>query len=235
LVVNGLALEGRDIDHVLVGPGGVVVVESKWSADGWDVRTPDPALTKAADQVVANARSLRLWTAVKASGAPVRSLVVLWGGSRTGSPERPTEPVEFGHTTVAVGLTAVRKWISAAANSADVMSATAVERVWRELDRVVTRREELDRTATPPVSIDHLVWTVVATVIAFIATPLGCFETFGWTRSWWLFLASVAVLLGACLLLRRWAATRTLAGGGIAGLALASVLAAVAAGLSIHG
>jgi hypothetical protein len=76
LIVNGLALEGRDIDHVLVGAGGVVVVESKWSADGWDLRTPDRALAKAVDQVVANARSLRLWTAVKAKGAPVRSLVV---------------------------------------------------------------------------------------------------------------------------------------------------------------
>ena len=56
LIINGLALEGRDIDHVLVGPGGVVVVESKWSADGWDLRTPDRALVKAVDQVVTNAR-----------------------------------------------------------------------------------------------------------------------------------------------------------------------------------
>jgi len=74
LIVNGLALEGRDIDHVLVGPGGVVVVESKWSADGWDLSMPDRALAKAVDQVVDNVRSLRLWTAVKASGAPVRSV-----------------------------------------------------------------------------------------------------------------------------------------------------------------
>jgi Nuclease-related domain len=140
LIVNGLALEGRDIDHVLVGPGGVVVVESKWSADGWDLRTPDRALAKAVDQVVANARSLRLWTAVKASGAPVRSVVVLWGGSRTGSPERPSEPVELGETTVAFGLTAVRHWVSAVADKPDVVSAAAGEKVWRELDRLVAKR-----------------------------------------------------------------------------------------------
>lgn len=65
LIVNGLALQGRDIDHVLVGPGGVIVVESKWSAEGWDLTTPSQALARAVDQVVANARSLRLWTAVK--------------------------------------------------------------------------------------------------------------------------------------------------------------------------
>jgi hypothetical protein len=158
-------LEGRDIDHVLVGPGGVVVVESKWSADGWDLRTPDRVLAKAVDQVVANARSLRLWTAVKASGAPVRSVVVLWGGSRTGSPERPSEPVELGETTVAFGLMAVRHWVSAVADRPDVVSAAAAENVWRELDRLVAKREDRDQTAAPPASIDQVLWTVVATAI----------------------------------------------------------------------
>jgi Nuclease-related domain len=235
LIVNGLALEGRDIDHVLVGPGGVVVVESKWSADGWDLRTPDRALAKAVDQVVANARSLRLWTAVKASGAPVRSVVVLWGGSRTGSPERPSEPVELGETTVAFGLTAVRHWVSAVADKPDVVSAAAGEKVWRELDRLVAKREDQDQTAAPPASVDQVLWTVVATGIAFIATLLGCLETASWTRSWWLFLASVALLLCICLLLRRWPIARTPAAGGIAGLAVASTLAAVSAVLTILG
>jgi hypothetical protein len=235
LIVNGLALEGRDIDHVLVGPGGVVVVESKWSADGWDLSTPDRALAKAVDQAVANARSLRLWTAVKASGAPVRSVVVLWGGSRAGSPERLSEPVELGETTVAFGLTAIRHWVSAVADRPDVVTAAAAESVWHEVDRVVAKREDRDRTAAPPASIDHLLWTVVATAVAFIATLLGCLETFSRTQSWWLFLASVALLLCVCLLLRRWPLARTPAAGGIAGLAVVSTLAAVGAILAIIG
>ncbi len=71
--------------------------------------------------------------------------------------------------------------------------------------------------------------TVGATMIAFIAAPLACLETFSLTKSWWLFLASVALLLCACLLLRRWPITRTPAAGGIAGLAVAGTLAAVGA------
>jgi hypothetical protein len=200
LIVNGLALEGRDIDHVLVGPGGVAVVESKWSADGWDLRTLDRALAKAVDQVVANARSLRLWTAVKASGSPVSSVVVLWGGTRTGSPERPSEPVELGETTVAFGLAAIRRWVSAVADKPHVVSAAATENV-RELDRLVAKRENRDRTVAPPVSVDQVLWTVVATAVAFIATLLGCLETVTRTKSCWLFLAGVALLVCVCLLL----------------------------------
>ncbi|MGH8962891.1 MAG: nuclease-related domain-containing protein [Jatrophihabitantaceae bacterium] len=235
LVVNGLALQGRDIDHVLVGPGGVIVVESKWSAEGWDLRTPSQALTKAVDQVVANARSLRLWTAVKASGAPVTSVVVLWGGNRTGSPERPSEPVELSETTVAFGLNAVRHWVNAIAHRPDVVSDASAENVWRELDRLVAKREDQDRTAAPPASIDQMLWTVVATAIAFIATLLGCLETYSQTKSWWLFLATLTLLLSACLLLRRRPIARTPAAGGLAGVAVASTLAAVSAILTIIG
>lgn len=235
LIVNGLSLQGRDIDHVLVGPGGVVVVESKWSADGWDISPPGPALTKAVDQVVANARSLRLWRAIKATGAPVRSAVVLWGGSRTNSLTRPTEPVTFGDTTVAVGLPALRQWISDIARNSEIINPSMVETVWRELDLLITRREDRDQTAVPPTSINHLLWTLIATPIAFIATLLASLETFTRTQSWWAGLAAVVLLLFVCLLLRRRPITRPPAAGGIAGLAVASTLAAISAVLTLFG
>jgi hypothetical protein len=80
-----------------------------------------------------------------------------------------------------------------------------------------------------------MLWTVVASAIAFIATLLCCLETFTQTQSWWLLLASVALLLGVCLLLRRWPLARTPAAGGIAGLAVVSTLALVGAILAIIG
>jgi hypothetical protein len=80
-----------------------------------------------------------------------------------------------------------------------------------------------------------VLWTVVAAAIAFIATLLGCLETFTRTESWWLFLASVALLLCVCLLLRRWPIARTPVAGGVAGLAVASTLAAVSAVLAVLG
>ena len=172
---------------------------------------------------------------VKASGAPVTSVVMLWGGSRTGSPERPTEPIDLGQATVACGLTAVRHWVNSVADRPDVVSTAAVENVWRELDRLVAKREDRDQAAPPPASVDHVLRTVVAAAIAFIAALLGCLETFTRTESWWLFLASVALLLCVCLLLRRWPIARTPVAGGVAGLAVASTLAAVSAVLAVLG
>jgi hypothetical protein len=234
-IVNGVALAGRDIDHVLVGPGGVVVVESKWSAEGWHLSPPDQRLGAAVDQVVANARSLRLWTPVRSVRPPVASVLLLWGGSRAGSAGRPAEPVRIGETTVAYGLTAVRGWITGIAHGPALMSAADAESVWRELDRFVAGREDRDVTLAPPTSFESVLWTVLATAIAFIATLLGCLEVFTRTRSWWLGLASVLLMLGVCLVLRRPSRTRTPAVGGIAGLAVASTIAALSAVLALTG
>lgn len=60
-VVNHFALEDWDIDHVLVGPGGVIAVETKWSHRDWRTAQSRPWLNAAVDQAQANARTLRLW------------------------------------------------------------------------------------------------------------------------------------------------------------------------------
>jgi len=37
-LINGLKfVDQSDIDHVAIGPAGLLVVETKWSADGWDI------------------------------------------------------------------------------------------------------------------------------------------------------------------------------------------------------
>src|SRR3954453_4413988 len=40
-IVNHLMLRTWDIDHVLVGPGGIFAVETKWSSRPWQLEPPD--------------------------------------------------------------------------------------------------------------------------------------------------------------------------------------------------
>ena len=55
-------------------------------------------MRRAIEQVAANAKSLRLWQLIKASGMPVYPLVILWGGSKNA---RPSDPLAIGETPVA--------------------------------------------------------------------------------------------------------------------------------------
>lgn len=71
---------GGDIDHIVIGPPGVFVLETKWSAT-WDARCR-PRLAGA----VATTARLRhdVWLTAKArcGDAPVRSAVVLWSAKK---------------------------------------------------------------------------------------------------------------------------------------------------------
>jgi Nuclease-related domain len=87
-LVNGFQVsDGWDIDHVLVGPGGVLIVESKWSRDPWSLSSGDRNMQdrreKALGQARRNAADIERWldTAGVGSRIPVMSVAVLWSGS----------------------------------------------------------------------------------------------------------------------------------------------------------
>lgn len=78
-VVNHFLLRRDDIDHVLIGPGGVYAVETKWSNDrgGRYARTQE---RDAVAQASSNARSMTLWSELRTSGVQVQPVAVVWGG-----------------------------------------------------------------------------------------------------------------------------------------------------------
>lgn len=79
LLVNHLVLGTDDIDHVLLGPGGAFVFQTKWSGSPWDSTFGAQRQRDAVRQAEANARILRLWHPLKSREIPVRPVVVLWG------------------------------------------------------------------------------------------------------------------------------------------------------------
>jgi hypothetical protein len=145
VLVNHLVLGTDDIDHVLLGPAGAFVIETKWSRSAWDSRFGVQRQLDAVRQAEANARHLRLWHPRKSREIPVRPVVVLWGRGVSKWPT--TEQVRQSGSAVIVAGPALRGW----ANSLDgaEVDASDIEQVWRAIDAQIARRDPLDLTSHP--------------------------------------------------------------------------------------
>ncbi len=137
--VNHLVLRQRDIDHVLVGPGGLFAIETKWSATPWTDQ--QPRVWSAAEAAAADARDLRLWSATSWVGAEaVTPVVFLWGGK--------AEVLELARfrdapATVVVGQRA-QDWLAAVSTLDTRLSPDDIARCWKALDSQASRRDALE-------------------------------------------------------------------------------------------
>ena len=79
----------RDVDHVVVGPAGVCVVETKYTDSRLNLKTAAGRRTAAgwAHQAQRNARSVRLRLGSAGLHVEVASMLVVWGPEVAGSPE----------------------------------------------------------------------------------------------------------------------------------------------------
>jgi hypothetical protein len=137
-VGHGLALRKSDIDHVCVGPGGIVVVETKWAGDGWTSRWAADRIAKASGTVTAHGRDLGL---MFPGLRPIVPVVVLWGG-----PAPPRTMTESG-----VGVmhgSEFAEWLrSLPATGTD---PAEVERVWAVLTAHAASRDRHEDLERPP-------------------------------------------------------------------------------------
>jgi hypothetical protein len=141
-IVNHLALERGDIDHVVIAPSGVYAVESKWSAHGWDLAARSDRLDAALGQVRRNAQRLRRWHPVSAAGiAAVRPVLFLWGGTEVTKPDRPSR---IDDVDVVYGIEAAKVWRTAVAAWPGCLQSPA-----RPPTRCGRRSVPMPRSATP--------------------------------------------------------------------------------------
>jgi hypothetical protein len=95
-IVDNIPFDKFDVDHVAIGPGGVVVLETKWTSDGFFRN--DGRLTsfgrRAIEQVNRNARSIDAVLRQHGyAGGVNASAVVVWGaGVPSGHFESKTPP-----------------------------------------------------------------------------------------------------------------------------------------------
>lgn len=223
-LVNHFSLEGRDMDHVLVGPGGIVVLETKWSAAAWDDGWHADRVARAAASVGESAKLLSLWHPIRVLGlAAPKSAVLLWGGDVNGLPVRPSGQVHLLHGSQVVER--VR------ALPTNVLTANQVGQVWDVLDEHTKTRDPADAQRWPvPPSAQELAVNLVASVVAGLGAFVVAVEILEATRSWWISVLA-AIGLGVVVWpLRRFARIRSVVIGWQTGLAAVLVLIAVTAG-----
>jgi hypothetical protein len=228
-VINHVRLRPWDIDHVLVGPGGVIAVETKWSAEGWRVDKPDARLRSAVEQVRANARDLRLWRP-ELRAAPERAtsaVLFLWGGARSGE-ARPSGVIDIDGLPVVYGLSAAKQWRSTlATRTSSTLTEQQVVAVWRALEDQVRSADLREERNEPPLpAASRIYWTAIATFCAIVAGVLAAIGLFTLLASWWPWLASLAVLVAAGVLARRVPLLRVPSLGWLAGTMFTVIYAA---------
>ena len=144
VVVNGLQVRRQsDIDHVAVGPAGILVVETKWSADPWPLDGSDTFLTSRIQEAVAQASLHR--GHVQGTFAPgrwgvVRAVVVLQSGLETSRVEPHWKQV--GEAVVVRGF-AFRSWLDTLTE--EVLNASDVQRIGDAVRRHVEAFDDKQR------------------------------------------------------------------------------------------
>ena len=198
-VVNNVPLAGRNVDHLLVGPGGVFAVETKWTATAWSLDRPDPRVREAVSQVRACARTLGLWSEIKSIGVTVRPVVFLWGGGLSQHVHVPGLTIEG--CSVVSGPHA-RTWSDGLPGA--VLAPAQVDRLWTAVDRLVDQRDAYEQAAIrEPVSIVGLVLRFVLAMTAAAASFLACAQVLERSGSFLITAAVVfATVVGAVALHR---------------------------------
>jgi len=219
-LINGLQLNSRfDIDHVAVGPGGVLVVESKWSASAWPLNGPGPKfmeaqLGKAASQVQKNGREVGNFLAVTLPDIPLTAIAVFWSGSHS-------EGVGWhtwgdGRTILAHGPD-LRRWLRDELPSSGV-SAESVESAYTLLagkaDDQDRARADSGEIATPTLRSITTEWVIKPMAGMFLAAYSLSIDRF--VHSWIVDLVVAFVVVVAGIFAYRFKTIQRVAVGWIA-------------------
>ena len=140
-VIDDIPMDGFNVDHVLIGPGGVFALETKWSAAGWDGRWAKSRIESAARTVRSDARTVKslLRSEPHRLNIAVQPIVVLWGRS-DGMPDVP-DIVVFGNR--------LRAWLSALRR--DQIDPVQVEKAIEAVRSYIRLRDQhdSDHSGTP--------------------------------------------------------------------------------------
>jgi hypothetical protein len=205
-LVNHFMLGQGDMDHVAIGPAGIVVVETKWTAKSWDSPDGVERQRRAVAQVQRSARQLSLWTELKATGLPVRPVVVLWGGQTYAWPEdERVRRIDGTHVVLGEALV---PWLESL-KPAVAQDEMLTRHVWTVLDTHSRRRDNAGVAVIVPPSVMSLLGRLASIVLSLIAGFLIVAYTLEWTGSYgWTIAMGAAVFAGATIAGRRWGVIR---------------------------
>ena len=159
-LINGLKfVDQSDIDHVVIGSAGLLVIETKWSSEWWDTSAENGFLAQrvheAVVQVARDAKQIYGSLGDVRRGAPprdalMRPVVVLHSAAiGPGSPGPGWREYSFEdwRVTVVHGPY-LRKWL--ASLDGDLLGQAEIERLWSTLDKKVRGYESRPGKAPRP-------------------------------------------------------------------------------------
>lgn len=139
---------------MLVGPGGVIAVETKWQGRGWDLDPPEDRVLGAARQAARNARDLRMWANLRAAGVTeVTPVVILWGPPVVDKERRPVLDVSTGAQIVPARC--LDEWRELVLRADQVLNDAQIQRCWQALAEQARIRDEREPL---PTGGSTLVW-----------------------------------------------------------------------------
>jgi hypothetical protein len=196
-VVNHFRRESDDVDHILIGPGGVYAVETKWSAE-WDSDYGRRRVQSAVRQSAGRAKTMSLWG--RKHGFAVQPVVVLWGGEARRGRE-PQEIRVLNGVPVLFGP-AVEEWVRSL--PAGVMDPASVENAWLAVEAQVRSRDDYASEPPVPLSMGELVMRAFVSLFLAALGFLGVAEVLRLSDSvWWTVSLGAAALAPAVVALGR--------------------------------
>lgn len=199
-LVNHFGLGYGDQDHVLVGPGGVVLVETKWGATPWDLDDRDYFFRSAVGQTARNAQQLQRWAPIAAQGVTVEPILVLWGQARRKLADVPPRRHRSGVLVLSGGQ--LRDW--ALRLGRDRLSPEQMDAIWSHIDRHVEKRDDHERLTRPmPRSLAELMQAAFSCLAAAVLGFLTAAQVLTQLGSLLLWCLAGVVLLMAGEVLRR--------------------------------
>jgi Nuclease-related domain len=181
-LVNGVRL-GVEIDHVLIGPGGTIAVESKWSGSSWATSIGRARVVSAIEQVRRGARQLRLLNDLRRCGIEqVGTVVVLWGSEAADL----TMAGDRADATAVIAGSEIGEW--AGRLPTGVLTQEQIQNAWDVLDARCRKTDGWSAgQAVPPPSLTRVVIIASATVTSALTAVVVAADCLGsWNRlGWW--------------------------------------------------
>jgi hypothetical protein len=141
-VVDSIPFEGFDVDHVLVGPGGIYAIETKFTSASWHV-TEGRLVSPFGDpiwQARYGARKIKLLLGSRGKDVVVSAVVLAWGkGART----LPRSCVEG---VIVLPGRGIRTWMAEMSVAEVSLTHAEVREVIGTLDDFLAEREEYERS-----------------------------------------------------------------------------------------
>lgn len=193
-IMNRVEFRNYDVDHILVGPGGIWVVETKWTGDDRNLDEKSLKVREAVQQVEGNARTVGNWLKSLSGSSEVRTAVVYWGPRL--DPDLKTGSRLISKTIVLAGINID----SLVTSQGDRLAPDAIEQCFARLSEYVTRQSNAQGDERP--GFTEIVFTLGVSLLAgllafvlasYLLSKIGMplywlvaigFAAGGWTACW---------------------------------------------------